>query len=104
MLQPSLPPTVKFSREISTEESNILADPTQIHQVLVNLCTNAAYAMREKGGLPEVSLEDINLDSETLVGDENLILQRHFRVLHRKTCDNARKTMVRRSHMAKMAL
>jgi len=34
----------------------------------------------------------------------SLVLQRHFRVLHRKTCDNARKTMVRGSHMAEMAL
>ena len=39
-----------------------LADPTQIHQVLVNLGSNAAHAMREKGGVLEVGLAEIRLD------------------------------------------
>jgi signal transduction histidine kinase len=35
-----------------------MADPTQIHQVVINLCTNAAHAMREHGGELFISLED----------------------------------------------
>ena len=42
----------------------VLADPTQIHQVIMNLCTNAYHAMNEKGGVLDVSLTDIELDSE----------------------------------------
>ena len=40
----------------------ILADSTQIHQVLINLCTNAAHAMEEKGGILSISIASINLD------------------------------------------
>jgi CheY-like chemotaxis protein len=41
-----------------------MSDPSNIHQIIMNLCTNAGYAMQEKGGLLEVSLSDVNLDIE----------------------------------------
>ncbi len=72
MLRSSLPATIKISRKIQAESSMVLADSTQIHQVLVNLCTNASHAMKENGGLLEVSLENVVLESETRVGDEHL--------------------------------
>jgi len=72
MLRSSLPATIKISRKIQADSSVVLADPTQIHQVLVNLCTNASHAMKENGGLLKVSLENIVFDSETRVGDEHL--------------------------------
>jgi signal transduction histidine kinase len=40
-------------------ESAVMADPTQIHQVIVNLCTNAGHAMLEKGGELFIGLEDL---------------------------------------------
>jgi CheY-like chemotaxis protein len=70
MLRSSLPSTIKICRKIHAESSKVMADPTQIHQVLVNLCTNASHAMRPAGGLLEVGLEDIDLESETRIGDE----------------------------------
>jgi len=72
MLRSSLPATIKLSRKIKADKSMVMADPTQIHQVLVNLCTNASHAMRENGGQLEVSLEEIDLESETRIGDEYL--------------------------------
>jgi PAS domain S-box-containing protein len=72
MLRSSLPATIKIFRKIHAESSEVLADPTQIHQVLVNLCTNASHAMHQTGGLLEVSLTDVTLDSETRIGDELL--------------------------------
>jgi len=72
MLRSSLPATIKISRKIQADSSMVLADSTQIHQVLVNLCTNASHAMGKNGGLLEVSLENVVLDSETRVGDEHL--------------------------------
>ncbi len=72
MLRSSLPATIKICRKIHAESSKVLADPTQIHQVLVNLCTNASHAMRQTGGLLEVGLTDVTLESETRIGDELL--------------------------------
>ena len=39
----------------------ILGDPVQIQQVLMNLCTNAAYAMQEKGGVLDIELSDFSV-------------------------------------------
>lgn len=72
MLRSSLPATIKICRNIQSESGVVMADPTQIHQVLVNLCTNASHAMRDKGGRLEVGLADVDLESETGIGDEHL--------------------------------
>jgi PAS domain S-box-containing protein len=72
MLRSSLPSTIKICRNIRAESSMVFADPTQIHQILVNLCTNASHAMRESGGTLEVGLTDVDLESETRIGDELL--------------------------------
>jgi CheY-like chemotaxis protein len=56
-----LPVTVDIQQEILSD-ADIMADPVQIHQVMMNLCTNAGYAMREKGGRLTVRLEDTELE------------------------------------------
>ena len=38
-----------------------MADPTQIHQVIMNLCTNAAYAMKETGGVIDIHVTEKDL-------------------------------------------
>jgi CheY-like chemotaxis protein len=58
LLQASLPTTVKISQDIRSE-SAVLADPTQIHQVIMNLCTNAAHALRANGGQLKIDLSDV---------------------------------------------
>jgi len=42
----------------------VMSDPTNIHQVIMNLCTNAGHAMQENGGLLEISLADVDLDAD----------------------------------------
>jgi PAS domain S-box-containing protein len=61
LLRATLPTTITFREKIDPGTYTILADPTQIHQVLLNLCTNAAYAMREKGGTLEISLDNLEI-------------------------------------------
>jgi PAS domain S-box-containing protein len=65
LLRSSLPTTIKIRREIEIGPSDdvVMADPTQIHQILMNLGTNAAYAMRDKGGILHVAVKDVEADS-----------------------------------------
>jgi PAS domain S-box-containing protein len=59
-LRSSIPSTIAIRQHLRTpSESAVLADPTQIHQVIMNLCTNASYAMRQHGGTLEVELSEI---------------------------------------------
>jgi CheY-like chemotaxis protein len=57
LLRSSLPSNIKIKQTFSCPNDAVYADPTQIYQVLMNLGTNAAHAMREDGGLLEISLE-----------------------------------------------
>lgn len=63
LLRASLPSSIEIRRHI--ENGVARADATQIHQLLVNLCTNAAHAMNEKGIL-DVSLSSIDLNGKDL--------------------------------------
>ena len=61
-LRASIPTTIEISEDIEPELETVLIDPTQINQVLINLCSNAAHAMQENGGTLEVSLANVTLD------------------------------------------
>ncbi|MGD1972558.1 MAG: cache domain-containing protein [Desulfobacterales bacterium] len=62
LLRASLPSTIQIRHKI---ESNltVLSNATNIHQILMNLCTNSSYAMQEGGGILEINLSDENLDA-----------------------------------------
>lgn len=58
-LRASLPATIEIRQNFSEATTIILGDTIQIHQVVMNLCANAEYAMRECGGLLELTLEHV---------------------------------------------
>ena len=62
LLRSSLPTTIEIRLDIKEDPGIIEADPTQVHQVLLNLCTNSFHAMEETGGLLTIGLSPINLD------------------------------------------
>ena len=64
VLRPTFPGNIKI-REDLADSKMILGDPAQIHQVIMNLCTNAAYAMDKTGGELEVSITKIEVGDET---------------------------------------
>ena len=60
LLRASLPSTIEITQSIDKDCGPVLADPSHIHQVIMNLCTNAYHAMRENGGRLEVSLSNVD--------------------------------------------
>ncbi len=65
-LRASIPASIEIRRNIYPDVGLVNADPTQIHQVIMNLVTNAAHSMREVGGTLEIDLEDIELGADFL--------------------------------------
>ncbi len=72
LIRSSLPATIEIRQNISVESDTVNADPTQINQVLINLCTNASHAMQEKDGILEVNLENIVLSEKDLANYHDL--------------------------------
>ncbi len=65
LLRPSLPSSIEIRSHLKTGAAIVLADRTQIHQVLMNLCTNAAHAMQRGAGVLEVKLDRVDLDERS---------------------------------------
>jgi len=60
-LKSTLPSTIEIQEKIDKDVGVIDADPTQMHQVLMNLCTNAGHAMDKDGGILKVSLRNVTV-------------------------------------------
>ncbi|BBO73492.1 hypothetical protein DSCW_09090 [Desulfosarcina widdelii] len=63
LLRASIPATIDIQSRIESDAA-ILAEPTQIHQVAMNLFTNAVHAIGDKGGTVRLELMDFNVDEE----------------------------------------
>ena len=61
LIRAAIPATISIRVNTLSEPELILADPTQIQQVLMNLCTNASHAMREKGGTLDIDLDGVSV-------------------------------------------
>jgi signal transduction histidine kinase/CheY-like chemotaxis protein len=69
LLRASIPVTITIREELHSN-AMVMADPTQLHQVVMNLATNAAHAMEKSGGVLTITLADVELDlnQDTLIG------------------------------------
>lgn len=63
LLRSTIPAPIHIKQDIKSD-SLIMGNPTQVHQIFMNLCTNAAHAMEDKGGLLEVGIENADLDEK----------------------------------------
>jgi PAS domain S-box-containing protein len=66
LLRGTVPSTIQMDLRIQTEKDTIMADPSQVQQVIMNLATNAYHAMRDEGGTLTISISDVVLKKETL--------------------------------------
>jgi CheY-like chemotaxis protein len=62
LIRSTLPATIEMRDRIENDSGMILGDPTQLHQVVINLCTNAAQAIPKNSGFVEISLSRENLE------------------------------------------
>jgi PAS domain S-box-containing protein len=67
-LRSALPSSIDIRRQLSGGDAVVMADPTRIKQVIINLGTNAGHAMRERGGVLEVKLMKEHLSEEEAAG------------------------------------
>ncbi len=58
-MKASLPGSIEFHYHFDTSDSMVFADPNQIHHVLMNICTNAAQAMKSQGGSLDIQIHNI---------------------------------------------
>lgn len=72
LLRSSLPSTIALKLRVEENICQVQADPSQVHQVLMNLSTNAAYAMREKGGELSIELYSLLADDAYCLGVPDL--------------------------------
>ena len=72
LVRSSLPSTIEIKKQITAEEQTVLADSTQIHQIILNLCTNAHHAMLETGGTISVTLHQREVSANDHVLGEAL--------------------------------
>ncbi len=63
LIRSTIPATIEIRHKIESD-SLIMGSPTQVHQIFMNLCTNAAQAMDDTGGILEVGLADVKLDAK----------------------------------------
>lgn len=91
-----IPVTIEIKEEMSEKCYFVEADATQIHQVIMNLCTNAYHAMQDQGGILKISLKETELDSTSVAKYKNLQVGRYAHLTISDTgCGMNQKTMAR---------
>jgi len=85
LLKATLPATIEIKKDVTQEDTQVLADPTQIHQIIMNLCTNAAHAMQEKGGVLDIHLSNIEILHPTPVAPSDLPMGAYVQLSVRDT-------------------
>ena len=70
-IRSSIPTTIEI-RQRSESEALIMGNATQIHQVLMNLCANAAHAMENEGGVLTIDLRDVSINGADIPADKHI--------------------------------
>ncbi len=70
LIRSTIPATIDIKNYVSKDCGAINADPTQIHQIVMNLATNAYHAMEETGGIMTISLKEVELNEQDIIGQD----------------------------------
>ena len=85
LLRASIPDTIELRLDERATNSRLSGDPTQLQQVILNLCSNAAQAMQEQGGLLEMTLDEVEVDEAFAAAHSPLTSGPHVRLTVRDT-------------------
>jgi len=80
-LRSTIPTTINIHQDIQTTEETIFADPTQVNQIIMNLCINASQAMEQTGGDLTVAVEKVVLDNNSTENNFDLKSGAHARIM-----------------------
>lgn len=80
LMRASLPATITIKKELASN-ANVMADQVQIHQIIMNLCTNAGHAMKDKGGVLLLKVDDISLDNAFVSRYPDLLPGEYVRIM-----------------------
>jgi PAS domain S-box-containing protein len=70
LIRSTIPTTIEIKQDINADCGVIKADPTQIHQIVMNLSTNAYHAMEDNGGELQISLKEIKFEKLDLINTD----------------------------------
>ncbi len=79
LLRASIPTTIEI-KETIVSKATVMADPTKIHQIIMNLCTNAYHAMLETGGVLAVGLREVDFSQKDCIPGLNIVPGRYLKL------------------------
>ena len=80
LLRASLPANIEIHQNVTSNQGSVLADQTQIHQIMMNLCTNALHAMESNGGTLAVTLVPVQLNADEATAYYDLKPDRYLKL------------------------
>ncbi|MGD9210709.1 MAG: ATP-binding protein, partial [Desulfobacteraceae bacterium] len=95
LLRATLPSTIEIKQIFSTDKK-ILGDATQLHQLIMNLSTNAAHAMQKSGGILSLSIMEINTDMDAASHLTELQPGKHLKLEISDTGHGISKSLIER--------
>jgi PAS domain S-box-containing protein len=85
LIRATLPATIEIRSTLEESPSVVFADPTQIHQVVMNLCANAEYAMRKEGGILDLAITSVDMTPHSVMEFPSLKPGTYLRLTIRDT-------------------
>mgnify|MGYP006288557947 CR=1 FL=1 len=80
-IKASAPPDIAIRKKMMEKEVAVLADPSQIHQMIMNLLTNAVHAMKEGGGTLDVTIKSIIIHTDEILQTRDISAGRYVQIL-----------------------
>ena len=96
LIRASFPSNIEIRKKLDKECGTVMADSTQMHQIIMNLCTNAYHAMMGKGGVLTVSLDKQVLGARQLIGSSRIRKGTYVRLIITDTGHGMDKRTVER--------